>query len=49
MRADNPIGPTELIARVIIEGITAAAERGVFLELATFDELTTVNAQNLDN
>lgn len=48
-RVDIPIGPTELITRVIIKSITAAAERGVFLELATFDDLMAVNAQNLDN
>lgn len=47
-RVDIPIGPTELITRVIIKGVTAAAERGVFLELATFEDLLAVNTQNLD-
>ncbi len=48
-KVDIPIGPTELITRVIIKGLTAAADRGVFLELTTFDELMSVNSQNLDS
>ena len=48
-QVDIPIGPTELITRVIIKGVTAAAERGVYLELTTFDELMSVNSQNLES
>ena len=48
-KVDISVGPAELITRVIIKGVSAAAERGVFLELTTFDELMAVNSQNLDS
>ena len=41
-------GPRALLNRYFEKAVTAAADRGVYLELGTFDELMEVNRQNLD-
>ena len=42
-------GPTGLQTRFIIKACLAAAERGVFMELGSFDELLEVNRINQDS
>ncbi|MGI9409518.1 MAG: hypothetical protein ACR2OV_05565 [Hyphomicrobiaceae bacterium] len=41
-------GPRELLSRYFEKAVNAAASRGVYLELGTFDKLMEVNRQNLD-
>jgi hypothetical protein len=39
--------PSELHTRVIVTGVAAAAQRGVFLGFAAFDDFMKINSQNL--
>lgn len=40
-------GPIELVSRFLIKAVSAAAHRGVYLEMGTFDEYLEINRANL--
>lgn len=40
-------GPPEIILRIIVKGVISAAQRGVYLEHATFDQFMQINGQNM--